>query len=628
MQPLKATLTPEIAVTSETERTARGARDTEDDNPQKTWDTRASGRWRWRIDPAWTGLVTGADSPDWACLDSDPNATRVKANDGREVWRYETDTHLLFVKVARPPRKWPRVRRFLQGCPADHECRVADYAREHGIDTVQPIAAAQAPMRGRDPVSIFITIGVRKAVALNERWSALDPAAPDTRKMKNRIIDVTARLIAWAHQNGFAHLDLHAGNMLIEQAGDDCRAVFVDLNNVRLGRRVRERAIVRNLAQFNQWFRWNATLIDRIRFLDRYIDWHRRFEQSGTHSLALHSDRKRLLALLERAALRHAAKLNAKRDRRAMRNGRYFSRITLDKGWHAHVFLSAKHAWPTHAPTKLKFDRAQWQHWLEDPEAWFTPEDRSWIIKDSRTAMVCRQRLTTRDGHSFDTVCKRSLPRTLLRRLIYLFRTSRPMLTWKRGNALLSRQIPTARPLAVVERRRFGLLIDSFVVTEHLDHALDLDTLLTVKLRQASDATRRSVKNAIVADLATVLSRLYASGFTHRDLKAPNVMVQWDPDLAMDPRVLLVDLDGLHRVRRATMSRQIRGLTRLNISLDHCKRATLTDRARFLKRYLRAMGNPDPDIKPLWRQIAARSARLRRSRHRQQQKMLARYGRF
>jgi serine/threonine protein kinase len=182
--------------------------------------------------------------------------------------------------------------------------------------------------------------------------------------------------------------------------------------------------------------------------------------------------------------------------------------------------------------------------------------------------------------------------------------------------------------LAVVERRRFGLLTDSFVITEYLEHALDLDTLLTLRLRETAPAVQRHVKDAIIQELAVVLRRLHERGFTHRDLKAPNVMIQWNPQDEAPPRVLLVDLDGLKRVRKPSAEKQIRALTRLNISLDHCARATLTDRVRFLKCYLRRVGNPDSDWKALWHEVAARSERKRKSRRRQQQKMLAKYGRF
>ena len=94
------------------------------------------------------------------------------------------------------------------------------------------------------------------------------------------------------------------------------------------------------------------------------------------------------------------------------------------------------------------------------------------------------------------------------------------------------------------------------------------------------------------------------------------------------PREAASANNGLKRTRQASLAKQIRALTRLNVSLDHCKRATVTDRVRFLRQYLARPGNPDPQWKPLWREIAAQSDQKRKSRHRQQQKMLAKYGRF
>jgi hypothetical protein len=105
-------------------------------------------------------------------------------------------------------------------------------------------------------------------------------------------------------------------------------------------------------------------------------------------------------------------------------------------------------------------------------------------------------------------------------------------------------------------------------------------------------------------------------------------MVQWDPRADEPPRVLLVDLDGLKRTRRPSLRHELRALARLNVSLDHCKRVTLTDRLRFLKRYRARPGHARRPWKPIWQQIAARSHAKRKARARYQQKMLAKYGRF
>jgi len=585
--------------------------------PREDWDKRSQGRWRWQIHPDWIPFFEAEDCPDWLELACDPRARLVKANDGREVWAVQAGRDVLFAKVGRPGRQWARWRRLLFGSDAARERRIADYAADHQIDTVCPVAVADAPIQGRKPTSIFVTIGLPGAEPLNERWSRLEPADATTRKIKNQIIDAAARLIAHAHQNGFEHFDLHAGNVLIQPHGNRYRALFVDLHNVRTGRCVSDAAVIRNLAQFNQWFQRYALLTDRLRFLDTYLHWRKVLQPTSAYGRNLGCNKRELLDRLARAARKHADTLYAKRDRRIMRTGRYFAGLVLDQGWRAHVFLASKHVEPR-----------QWKDWLRDPTRWVSFADRSRIIKDSQSATVCRAELELQGGETLPIIVKRALGRSFFKRIRNIFGTSRPMLTWRRGNALLNRQIPTARPLAVVERRRFGLRLDSMVITEYLENAKDLDTLLTVSLRELSTHEQRRIKGEIVESLARAIRRLHERGFSHRDLKAPNVMVQWDPESADAPRVLLIDLDGLKPARRVSFERQLRAITRLNVSLDHCKRVTRTDRLRFLIRYLQRPGRADPQWKPVWSAIAARSDSKRRIRARYQQKMLEKYGRF
>jgi hypothetical protein len=390
---------------------------------------------------------------------------------------------------------------------------------------------------------------------------------------------------------------------------------------------VGDRAVIRNLAQFNQWFRLHAALTDRLRFLDRYLHWRGVLQSSSAFGRPLGCDRSELLRRLERAALTHANALYAKRDRRVLRSGRYFERLRLDDGWRAHVFLEAKHPVPGSRASRMVFTSGQWQAWLAEPLNWIRPATPRDLLKDSATATVCRGQLAHPAG-ALPVVCKRAVPKSFWKRVQTLLRTSRPMTTWRRANALLHRQILTARPLAVLERRRFGLIFDSILIAEAVEHAIDLDTLATVTLRELPEPRQRWLKDRVLDGLLTVTRNLLERGFRHRDFKAPNIIVQWDPAGRADPRIVLVDLDGLLPLRGSTDVAARKMLMRLNVSLDHCRRVTRTDRLRFLQRFISRYGCPAADWKPLWRELARMSQDKRRARDVHQQRKFAKYGRF
>lgn len=579
------------------------------------WIERTIGRWKWRMAREWAELLQAADSLDWLHLENDPRATLVKANPNRQVWRIRLDERFIFAKISSPAHRWARWSRLLRGSDSVGEWRCADYAARHGIDTVQPIAAADSPWTASRPGSILLTIGLPDAIALDDLWSRLDPQATKTRATKNRVIDAVARLIARAHQNGFEHRDLHPGNILVEPLGDgQYRALFVDLHNIRLGRKVDVARVVHNLATFNHWFDIWGQRTDRLRFLDRYLHWRQVMEDENAHGFPLSLDRRELIRHIAQATEAHANALYAKRDRRCLRSGPYFARLKLDGGWRAHVFLSAKHAVPGSRASEISLTPQQWHHWLQQPADLIDHRDVRRVIKISSTAVIRRAALPLSDGTNLDVVCKYSREVPGLKLLLNIFRPSRAMRTWRRAHALLQRRIPTARALAYAERRVFGLPRESLIITEYIENARDLDTVLSMDLRALTVPQQRVLKRRLIEGLVTIVRRMHARGFAHRDFKAPNIIVQWNGQPENEPRLFLVDLDGIHRRRYADERAVLRAIMRLNISLDHCRRVTRADRLRFLKIYLERTGRSDRSWKPLWRELAALSERKRARR--------------
>ncbi|UCD28154.1 MAG: hypothetical protein JSV03_13830, partial [Planctomycetota bacterium] len=438
---------------------------------QDTWIERSMGMGKWRIRESWLPVFEGRDCPDWLHLDRDNRARLVKDNHGRQVWRVTVGDRLVYVKISQPTHRWAWFRRLFFGSNSAYESRVADYAAACQIDTVWPVAAADVKIAGQRPISILITAGLPRASTLIEFWSSLHLKRKETREIKNKVIETAARLMAQAHQSGFVHLDLHAGNVLIEPLDNGSyRVLFVDLHNVRIGKSVSSRDVARNLAQFGQWFRVRGMLTDRIRFFNRYLYWRDILGEDG----GLNCSRDELLRLIKRFAVTHANDLYIKRDRRVMRTGRYFAKLDLDNGWRAHVFLQCKHKMLGSRASEMVFTKQQWRQWLKRPEDWIDISDQRYLIKDSTSAKICRAQIPIDGAEPLDVICKEASSRNLFKGIQNCLRTSRSLLTWKRANELLHRRIPTARPLAVAEKRRFGLLLDSIIITEYIEYAHDL----------------------------------------------------------------------------------------------------------------------------------------------------------
>ena len=144
------------------------------------------------------------------------------------------------------------------------------------------------------------------------------------------------------------------------------------------------------------------------------------------------------------------------------------------------------------------------------------------------------------------------------------------------------REIGLGHPesLAVAERRRLGLVSESFLVTRFVTGAKPLPA--AIPALRAAPARRRALAYA----LGDLIGTLHARGLDHSDLKHSNLLVT-----PHDSWVLL-DLDSLASSRKPIWRRRVRALGQLEAyATDLYPWLPRTDRLRFLRAYLRQ--NPE-----------------------------------
>jgi tRNA A-37 threonylcarbamoyl transferase component Bud32 len=142
-------------------------------------------------------------------------------------------------------------------------------------------------------------------------------------------------------------------------------------------------------------------------------------------------------------------------------------------------------------------------------------------------------------GRPIPIVVKRPYRRYWYRYLNEIGRGSRAWRAWRKAWTLVHRDLPTAWPLLVLQKRAFGYITDAVIVLEHvpgpsLAHA-DLDA---IPPPQREMLFRRA---------GTVLRQIDELGLAHFDAKSTNWIVRDDPMLGPGP--ILVDVDGI-RFRR------------------------------------------------------------------------------
>ncbi len=178
-------------------------------------------------------------------------------------------------------------------------------------------------------------------------------------------------------------------------------------------------------------------------------------------------------------------------------------------------------------------------------------------------------------GGGGELVLKRFRDRTLPGVLEALVLGSRAARVWAGAALLRAADVPTAEMLAVLERRRLGIAVESCVVARRVPGPL-LDELW----RERHGAARRSLTVAF----ADYLRRLHAAGLYPQDLRAANIVVPCEQPAVF----VLVDLDRVRRYRRLSWRRRRKNLVQILRSVG--RGAPRSERLRFLARYLGPVG--------------------------------------
>ncbi len=556
----------------------------------------------------------------------------IKHNARREVWRAALGGRVYYVKYyfARP---WRDALNALVGRSA-HRAEWASglYAARARLPAVSAIACTPRLQRmeasgqpGRW-CAVLVTEGIEPVRPLSDYWLELmtDEDVERRRRDVHQLIERLAELIARAHQSGFEHRDMHAANILVQTvAPGRYQTLFVDLQSARRGRYVDDGAVVRNLAQLNQWFRKHSTTGDRLRFLRAYLRWRDELEPACDFGRRLGLDFGRLVRALARAARDHAGRLGVRRDHRTGRDGRYFARVRLGDGWRGAAMRTCKHPSSHSAASQLTLSREWWCSHFARPLQWFDPSVGE-SCKNSHSAQVRRAVLDLPEAGHLPVIIKRPLARNWHRRLVQLLTVSRSRRAWSRGYALLNRDVPTARPLAVFERRWGPFVLDSLLVTEALPGALDLEQFLRRARAERTPAQWHALKRALLPLLVAHLRRLHERGFAHRDCKAGNILVVEHPAL----KLLWIDLDGIRFVGRPTQHQQWRALVRLHLSLAEVPGLTRTDRVRFLRAYLARFGVPRDAWRRAWPALSGAASAKQRTLAARRAWKLKHYGRI
>jgi len=538
-----------------------------------------------------------------------PDRALVKRNPRRSVWRTAVAGDTAYVKEFRSNGLVDSVLERLGRNPAEREwnllMRLWKWSHDHRPGRlVCPVPLAVGAGGDR---SILITREVPDALSLGDYLSG--PFARLDPQRRRRVLPELGAALARAMEvlvgAEVSSPDLHPGNFLVTATADDrLELVILDLHQAA-GRQVRPGlagaapgGLRIALVWMNHAVRPLLGLTDRLRIL-RGFERELTREHDSPHAAEL---RVRLAEAGSAGDIEHETDrfdyaFHRRRDARCDRDSRYFHGLTAG-GHSGSVLLALKRPQDIGSSgASLTIDMDVWRRVLADPAALATAGT---VLKDSRSVLVRAMEIPEL-GRT--VVFKKPRRRKWVNMLLDCFRPSRPRTAWRLGHALLARGLPTAVPLAVMERSVLGYPSEAYLLTEHLPDSMHLGQFVRTRLPALEEPRRTQVLRDLVRRLARLLRKLHDEGFVHRDFKAENILVQ--SSQADDrPQLYLVDMDGIRFNGEVSQRYRLRGLMRAAASSLSLPGVSHTDRARFLAAYLDDLGKPAPDWRSLWRAVS------------------------
>lgn len=530
--------------------------------------TLRAGAERWHLAPGVPPELLlgprGLRLPEWL---ASGQAVAIKQRPRRGVWRVTLPGLDFYLKHDHPNGAAGWLRGFLRPSTAKAEYAKGLAVSARHVSTPMPLAFGENCLVSGG--SCLLTRTVPDALPLDvflERILSTQTATRQTR-LRQVLARALGEFLARMHEAGIAHDDLHPGNLLLQLDDAAPRLWLIDLHAARLGAPLNRRASKNSLAILNRWFMLRSDRTDRLRCWQAY----RAARTTLTGNLPQPRD-------VEHATLASNLRFWKVRDRRCLGSNRYFRRV---------------HRGAVRAHVVAHFPREALEPFLTDPDAPFrTREVR--VLKDSRSSTVVEMHLP---GWDAPVICKRFAVTAWTDPWAALARPIAALRSWIMGHGLLTRYLPTPRPLALLIRVRRGLPREGYLLTEKVPDAVDLADYVE------RCAGRRAVLRDLIGRVARLVRTMHQRHVSHRDLKAPNLLLSAGPDAWTLSDIFFVDLVGVRPYRKLTRARRLQNLARLHASFRRHPALTRTDKLRFLRAYLAWGLHGRLGWKRWWRQI-------------------------
>ena len=455
------------------------------------------------------------------------------------TWRWAAIFHLpngMRVFLKRDKAKgWAEYMKYLVlPSKGQKEFLIASQLERRGLKIPKPLGWMERLRRGLVRESYYLSEATGTGVSFIEEVAKA--------KEPHSIVELATTVKAF-QDAGLFHQDLHGGNFLWN--GDSL--FLTDLHRTKIIRSLSVKQRLWNLAHLFHSMRTTWGEGEQLQFLKQYFDGI----SDGTERREILFERiypsmGRLLKRQWRSRTKRCLKESTEFTLQKERGARYFHRrdFSMDR---------LKRTLEKHRD--LVKEKSKSSSLVKH-----SPEVLVSILKDQGGQIALKQ------------FC---YPRFWGRVKEY-FRRSKGLKAWVAANGLRARGIPTLKPLALVERKDWMGLKESFLLMEAPARDLEMDRYVL----KGFEGLKR--KRFFIKTFARWLEGLHRMSVYHQDMKTCNVLVSekgeaWD--------FHLLDFEDIRMGEKVNRQKLFRNFLQLNTSTPRIM--TKVDRFRFFREYLR-----------------------------------------
>ncbi len=444
------------------------------------------------------------------------------------------------------------------------EWKVGNALLSKNINTALPLAIAEKTAYKLSDTSLLVTEAITNSIMLHDFCQSNYVGKLSTEKEgeKKELLCKLAIFIKDIHEKGFCHYDFHAGNILIKfknmesKSVQDCTLYVIDLHSVKIYKQL---SIKKKLLNFAQIFNSLSSILTKNDKLDLVRTY-------GANDLGGSRNEYTLVKQIESQSSRRMNVHYRSRRKRCLKER---SSVFTNKRFTGMKMFFRK-----------CYDTGSFQELIEKHNSILTNDDKSLILKrDLKTALT---KSPFKSNTIHNVVIKQYISKSGLRIFKNIFRRSAGKRAWVAGNGLRVYGFNTPEPMALLEKKMYGVNTDSYLIMEETLDSLEMDRYILKNFSNQSSIEHYKKKKMFINILAKTIGKMHNHNIFHHDLKTCNIMVKEEGESF---NFIFLDFDRVSFEENITIRKRARNMTQINLSTPRL--VTLTDRLRFLKEYLK-----------------------------------------